>query len=146
MPIPSGYTPEMIREYTQAGYWGHKSALDYLAENAERHADKIAYMQGEKSITWGEYISVVDRLALGLLDMGINRDDRVAIYLPDWIEVHLAIDALTKIGAVTVAVNINQRARELEYMLNLTEAVGIITPGEWRGVNLSIQYWSWREH
>lgn len=132
MPITCGYTPDVIRQYTKAGYWRSKNATDYIIENAAQRTDKIAYIQGEKSITWGEYSILVDKLALAFLDMGIKKEDRFAIYLPDWKEAHIAIDALSKIGAVSVAININQRAKELEYMLNLTEAVGIITPSKWR--------------
>ncbi|MGB2885359.1 MAG: AMP-binding protein [Dehalococcoidia bacterium] len=132
MPITCGYTPDVIRQYTKAGYWRSKNATDYIIENAAQRTDKIAYIQGEKSITWGEYSILVDKLALAFLDMGIKKEDRFAIYLPDWKEAHIAIDALSKIGAISVAININQRAKELEYMLNLTEAVGIITPSKWR--------------
>jgi len=132
MSIPGGYTPEIIRQYTEAGYWGHQTITDYVLANAAQRGDKVAYIQGERSITWAEYRTSVDTLALAFLDMGIEKQDRFAIYLPDWIEAHLAMDALSRIGAITVAININQQAKELEYMLALTEAVGIITPGYWR--------------
>ena len=135
MPIPCGYTSDTIQQYTEAGYWGDKNITDYIVENAVQRADKIAYLQGEKSITWGQYGASVHRLASAFLSMGIKKEDRVALYLPDWNEDHLAMDALSRIGAIAVAININQQAKELEYMLNLTGAVGIITPGKWREKN-----------
>src|SRR5205085_5165917 len=59
----------------------------------------------------------VNRLAKGLLALGIERGEHVAVWatnVPEWVFLEIA---LAKIGAVLVTVNTNYRADELEYVL-----------------------------
>ena len=137
MDIPNAYPPEVIEEYTRAGYWGDEIIPAYASRNAADRPDQEAYIQAENRVTWGEYVQLVDTLALTLLELGLKKEDKFAVYLPDWVETHLFYDALSRIGAVAVAINIAQRAKEVEYMLKLTEVVGIITPGVWQGIDFT---------
>ncbi len=60
----------------------------------------------------------VNRVARGLLALGIEKGEHVAIWapnVPEWIFLQLA---LAKIGAVLVTVNTAYRAAELEYLLH----------------------------
>ena len=121
MSIPNGYTQGTIEEYTEAGYWTSEIIPDYVDKNASEKYDRLSYIQGENRYTWGEYGHLVNRLALILLSIGVKRDDRFGVYLPDWMETHLFYDALSKIGAITVAINIGQRAKEVEHMMKLMQ-------------------------
>jgi len=68
--------------------------------------------------TYAELAADVDALALGLLDMGIGKTDRVGIWAPNCPEWTLTQYATAKIGAILVNINPAYRTRELEFVLN----------------------------
>jgi len=68
--------------------------------------------------TYGDLAADVDALALGLLEMGIAKGDRVGIWAPNCAEWVLTQYATAKIGAILVNINPAYRTRELEFVLN----------------------------
>jgi fatty-acyl-CoA synthase len=68
--------------------------------------------------TYTELAAEVDALALGLLEMGIEKGDRVGIWAPNCAEWTLTQYATAKIGAILVNINPAYRTRELEFVLN----------------------------
>jgi len=68
--------------------------------------------------TYAELAADVDALALGLLQMGIAKGDRVGIWAPNCAEWTLTQYATAKIGAILVNINPAYRTRELEFVLN----------------------------
>jgi fatty-acyl-CoA synthase len=68
--------------------------------------------------TYAELAADVDALALGLLELGIGKADRVGIWAPNCPEWTLAQYATAKIGAILVNINPAYRTRELEFVLN----------------------------
>ncbi|HEY7914695.1 MAG TPA: AMP-binding protein [Blastocatellia bacterium] len=73
--------------------------------------------------------------AKGLLSLGIERGDRVALWapnVPEWVVLQFA---LAKIGAVLVTVNTSLREAELEYLLKQSEANTLITVAGFRDVD-----------
>jgi len=75
------------------------------------------------------------QIARGLLSLGIERGDRVALWatnIPEWVVLQFA---LAKIGAVLVTVNTSLRAAELEYLLKQSEASTLITISGFRDLD-----------
>jgi len=72
--------------------------------------------------TYAELAADVDALALGLLDLGIAKGDRVGIWAPNCAEWTLTQYATAKIGAILVNINPAYRTSELEYVLNQSGA------------------------
>jgi fatty-acyl-CoA synthase len=72
--------------------------------------------------TYAELAADVDVLALGLLEMGIGKGDRVGIWAPNCPEWTLTQYATAKIGAILVNINPAYRTRELEFVLNQSGA------------------------
>src|SRR5579862_5508225 len=68
--------------------------------------------------TYAELAADVDALALGLLELGIGKADRVGIWAPNCPEWTLTQYATAKIGAILVNINPAYRTRELEFVLN----------------------------
>ncbi len=77
--------------------------------------------------TYAEYQQEVDRLATGLLALGIQPGDRVGIWAPNCAEWCLTQFATAKIGAIMVCINPAYRLFELEYALNKVQCRAIIT-------------------
>ncbi len=68
--------------------------------------------------TYSELDVEVDLVALGLLDMGVRKGDRVGIWAPNCAEWVMVQYATAKIGAILVNVNPAYRAHELSYVVN----------------------------
>jgi len=67
--------------------------------------------------TYAQLRDDVDVLALGLLDSGVAKGDRVGIWAPNMAEWTLLQYATAKIGAILVNINPSYRTHELEYVL-----------------------------
>lgn len=135
MSIQTILTPEMIERYTGAGYWGNRIWPDYIEETASRSPDRAAVLDARGSLTHREFRDAIDRLALHLLELGIRKEDRFAVQLPNWREFLLMRFALAKIGAVTLPLPIDWRSKEVEYALAATECAGVVVAAVYRGRN-----------
>ncbi|XKH57373.1 AMP-binding protein [Citricoccus nitrophenolicus] len=68
--------------------------------------------------TYAEFAADVDRVATGLLEMGIETGDRVGIWAPNLPEWTLTQYATARMGAILVNINPAYRTEELQYVLN----------------------------
>ncbi|ONI78718.1 AMP-binding protein [Actinosynnema sp. ALI-1.44] len=68
--------------------------------------------------TYRELAEEVDAVALGLLDLGVRKGDRVGIWSPNRAEWTFVQYATAKIGAILVNINPAYRIHELTYVLN----------------------------
>ncbi|MCY9786085.1 AMP-binding protein [Nocardiopsis sp. EMB25] len=90
-----------------------------LARAVAAHPDREALVDraGGVRLTYREFDAVVDRVALGLLDLGVAKGDRVGVWSPNRAEWVYTQYATARIGAVMVNVNPAYRTHELEYVL-----------------------------
>ncbi|WP_435829436.1 AMP-binding protein [Nocardia fusca] len=68
--------------------------------------------------TYAQLRQDVDVLALGLLEIGVTKGDRVGIWAPNMAEWVLLQYATAKIGVILVNINPSYRTHELEYVLH----------------------------
>jgi malonyl-CoA/methylmalonyl-CoA synthetase len=68
-------------------------------------------------LTYGALFAAAERLAAGLAARGVERGERVAVFLGNRPELVIAYLALLRLGAATVALNPAYRRRELEHLL-----------------------------
>ncbi|MGK5552974.1 AMP-binding protein [Actinomadura kijaniata] len=68
--------------------------------------------------TYDQLAAEVDAVALGLLDLGVGKGDRVGIWAPNLAEWIFVQYATAKIGAILVTINPAYRVHELEFVLN----------------------------
>jgi fatty-acyl-CoA synthase len=82
-----------------------------------------------QNIRWSyaEFLTEVDKLATGLLKLGLTKGDRVAIWSPNRYEWVLTQFATAKVGAIMVCINPAYRLYELEYALNKVSCKAIIS-------------------
>ncbi|MER5868812.1 AMP-binding protein [Streptomyces sp. NPDC002044] len=96
---------------------------DTIGENLDRTVrrfpgrDALVDVAAGRRWTYAEFGADVDALALGLLDLGVVRGDRVGVWAPNRAEWTLVQYATAKIGAILVTVNPAYRSHELEYVL-----------------------------
>ncbi len=79
-----------------------------------------------QAYTAAELLAEANRLAQGLLALGIAPGERIALWMTNLPEAAIAEFAITKIGAVMVPINIRFKTSELEYVLRQSEAKMLI--------------------
>ena len=108
-----------------------------VAQNIETGAklfpDKTAIMFEGKQMKYSELNARANRLANAMTANGIQKGDRVALYLPNIPEFAVCYFATLKTGAIAVSVNPMLKSYELKYILNDSGAVLLFTVGELLG-------------
>ena len=107
---------------------------DVLDRQAERFAERDALVNVEtgERYTYAEFRDEVERVARGLMALGIRRGHHVGIWATNYSEWVLTQFATAKIGAVMVNVNPAYRTHELAYVLEQSEANAMILIGRFR--------------
>ncbi|MCV6623748.1 MAG: AMP-binding protein [Cellvibrionaceae bacterium] len=102
---------------------------DIFDKTVAQYPDHAAIVVKHQNIRWTykEYQQEIEKLAAGLLALGIKPGDRVGIWSPNRIEWCLTQFATAKIGAVMVCINPAYRLYELEYALNKVQCKAIIS-------------------
>ncbi|UCF11679.1 MAG: AMP-binding protein [Thermoplasmatales archaeon] len=81
----------------------------------------------DKRITYAELNERVNRLAGGLVKLGIKAGDKVALWMPNRPEWIVTFFAVARIGAVLVPMDTWYKSSEAEYILNHSDSVAVIT-------------------
>ena len=92
---------------------------DNLAATARRFPDAEALVVAHQGVrlTYADFDAEVDRLARGLLALGLEKGDRVGIWSPNCAEWALVQYATARLGVVLVNINPAYRTHEVEYAL-----------------------------
>lgn len=102
-----------------------------IAQHIERASrqfpDQPAILFEGKSISYRELNTAVNRLANAFAAQGIEKGDRIALYLPNIPQFAICYFAALKAGAMAVSVNPMLKAYELKYILNDCGAIIVCT-------------------
>ncbi|WP_181779140.1 AMP-binding protein [Pseudonocardia pini] len=82
--------------------------------------------------TYAAFRADVDALALGLLDSGLTKGDRVGIWAPNMPEWTLLQYATAKIGVVLVNINPAYRTHELEFVLKQAGVATLVSASSFK--------------
>lgn len=99
---------------------------DMIRATAARYPEKVGIISGGDRYTWREVNQRVNGLAHGLIGMGLNKPDRVAILCRNshqYLEFYLAT---AKAGLVAVPLNTWYREKELSYLINDSGARALV--------------------
>jgi non-ribosomal peptide synthetase component E (peptide arylation enzyme) len=116
----------MIDEYMRAGYWLPTTTADFWDRNAQEYPDDEAIVDSTQRLTWAEAKEQTDRIALGLLDLGLKRDEVIVLQLPASVDHALMRIACEKAGFVCVPAMRGFRHKDMEYILKFTNAVAFV--------------------
>jgi fatty-acyl-CoA synthase len=114
-----------------------KTMGDILDETVLNYPDNDALVYVERNLryTYKEFKDRCDEAAKGLMALGIQRGDHVAIWaynIPEWVILQFAT---AKIGAVLVTVNTYYKSHELEYLLKQSDTKALFLIQEFKDVN-----------
>lgn len=99
-----------------------------LDEQSEKYPKREALVYADRDLrmTYEELNSQSRLVARGLMALGIEKGDHIAVWttnVPEWVQLQFATG---KMGAPLVTVNTNYRASELEYLLKQSDSKTII--------------------
>ncbi len=98
----------------------HQTIGDNLTQTVVSYPDNEALVVPYQDVrlTYTEFAAEVDKVARGLLALGLRTGDRIGIWSPNNAEWVLIQYATARIGAILVNINPAYRTSELEYALN----------------------------
>ena len=102
------------------------TAGQMLAAAAARFPSHEAIVAADRRITYAEFPRESERAARGLLALGVAKDDKVALWLPNRPAWLIAQYACAMIGAVVVALNTRYKAHELSYILRQSDTTTLV--------------------
>jgi fatty-acyl-CoA synthase len=98
---------------------------------------RIAFLEGERTITFAEFDALAQRTAGWLAAQGIGRGDRVAVWLVNRIEWLALLFGAARIGAAIVAINTRYRAAEVSYLLERSGARLLVLQHNFRKIDFA---------
>jgi carnitine-CoA ligase len=112
------------------GEWVVSSLID---DRAERYPDVVAVSTLTEDVTFGQLRDRAQRVAAGLLDLGVQPDDRVATMLDPGTPYLAAWFGISWAGGVDVPINTAYKGTFLEHVLRESGARVLIVDGRWTG-------------
>ncbi len=88
-----------------------------LGQTASKYPDNTALVFYGKKISYAELDALANRFAHALTGLGVKKDDRVALMLPNIPQMVIAYYGTLRLGAIAVATNPLYKAHELEVQL-----------------------------
>ena len=122
------WPPELAQSYRAAGYWRGETLAGLLRAVAQSDGGRMAVVTRRDRVTYAALDLRVDRLAAGLRRLGIGRQDRVIVQLPNTVDFVAVCVALFRVGAVPVLTLAAHRRAEIGYLSDHTEATALVIP------------------
>ena len=124
------FPPEFAGRYREKGYWIDKSLAQEYRIAFDKYEKRIALLDRDRSITYGELDRMSNNLALNLLEAGFKPLDRVVVQLPNVAEFVVLYLALQKTGGIPIAALLPHRFAEISQFVGLSGAVACVVPDQ----------------
>lgn len=137
MPV-DGYVPfrpEDVERYLKNRWWLDLTWGDIFNKATDLYPGKEALVDDVARFTYRELREKVDRLAVGLIELGIKPRDFVMLQLPNWHEFVFSFFALQKTGAIIVLLIARHGLAEINYLAGLSNPVAWIGPDRYKNTD-----------
>ncbi len=111
----------------------------HLKLNAKKYPDTVALKDATRSFTYPEVNRRVNQLAHGLMGLGLEKGEKVAVLLENSIEIVEVYLATAKCGLVIVPINFRLTGRDVDYITNNSDARAMIVHDEFTPVVDSVR-------
>lgn len=115
--------------------WRSMTLSQALDRAVERYGDRPYYIADDHVYSYREIQEWSQRLAAGLIELGVAPGDHVALVMANYPQFAAAKFAIARTGAVCIPVNYLFRAAELGYVLNQSDATILITMDRYRDID-----------
>jgi len=102
------------------------SIYQFLEDSAKDYPDNTAIVYLDKSLTYSQLKSQVDKLATAFAELGVKKGDTVATILPNCLEFVICDYAIMRLGAIHVPISVLHRKDDLLYELGESKPDTII--------------------
>ncbi|MDO5770371.1 MAG: AMP-binding protein, partial [Psychrobacter sp.] len=102
------------------------SLIDIFEQSFKKYSDKTAYICMGASMSFQELDRYSRQLAAYLQSLGLKKGDKVAVMMPNILQMPVAVAAVLRAGLVLVNVNPLYTAKELEHQLDDSDAKVLI--------------------
>lgn len=96
------------------------------------HHEAFVAVEEQRRLTYHELKLEADRLAAGLLNLGLQQGDRIGIWAPNMIIWPMVFYAAARAGLILVALNPAYEAPELQYCLQKVNMKALVTSESFR--------------
>jgi acyl-CoA synthetase (AMP-forming)/AMP-acid ligase II len=103
-----------------------KPISEYLREWAQMTPGRIALSFYGRDITYQELDGMIDQFAWALVNLGVQKGDRIALYMENCPQFVISYFAIHRVGGVVVPFNPMFKHAELEYEMNDAQAETLI--------------------
>ncbi|MFH8990241.1 (2,3-dihydroxybenzoyl)adenylate synthase [Streptomyces sp. NPDC017940] len=124
---------DLAADLRRTGIWRGRPLGDLLHESCGRNAERVAVVCDGHRMTYAELSLRADRLAGGLIGLGIRPLDRVVVHLPNIPEFVVLVFALLRAGAVPVLALPGHRRAEIEHLCAHSGAVAYVVKDRFGG-------------
>ena len=103
------------------------SMVEMLENNAKLYPNNVAFDFMGKSTTYKDMVANIEKCARSLRTIGVRQNDRVTIAMPNCPQAIYMFYAVNMIGAVANMVHPLSSEKELEFYINESESVTVVT-------------------
>ncbi len=93
-----------------------------LSETAAHFPERLALISDKQRLSYRDLDARVSHVARGLIEVGVQKTDKVGLWMPNIPEWVIAYFAIARIGAVVVPMNTRYKPHEVQYILDNSEA------------------------
>jgi cyclohexanecarboxylate-CoA ligase len=131
--------------YYEAGWWRRETFVDDLQRFARERPGRLAVVshfwestqRPDELLTYAELAQRVDRVASALLELGVDRGDRVAMQLVNQWQATVLVLACARISAVIMPMFIATGPSDTEFILRESGAKVAVTLDRVRGIEVA---------
>jgi 2,3-dihydroxybenzoate-AMP ligase len=121
------FPEEYASAYREKGYWTDITIADTFSATCEQYAKRIAVCNLDEEVTFAQLDQRAERLALNLLDTGLQPGDVVVVQLGNVLAFVYLYFALQKIGVRPILALHTHRYTELRQFVELSGAIATFT-------------------
>jgi acyl-CoA synthetase len=133
----------LVQRYVAEGFWTDRGLGDFVAEGLQELQDE-AFVVHSDVRPWRGTIGEVHRSARAfageLIARGIGPGDIVVFQLPNWREAAIVFWGAAYAGAVVIPVVHFYGAKELGYIVEVTEPALVVTPDRFGNIDYLVAY------
>ncbi len=108
---------EDVARYTSSGVWRNVTLAENARHQAEQDAQRIAVIEGNRSVNFGTLLAQASQLAAAFQALGLRAGDVISFQLPNWIETMVINTAACIAGLVVNPIVPIYREAEVRYIL-----------------------------
>ena len=111
----------------------HKTMYQLLSQTAKQYPEATAYIFMGKKTSYTAFMKRIEAAAKGLVNMGIQKGDKVTICMANTPQALDCFYALNRIGAIPNMIHPLSAAKEIAFYLNFSKSKAILTLDQFYG-------------